>query len=223
MHNALAEAFNNAAQTYNEVSWVQKSAAFELVSLINMDNVHSVLDIGCGTGYASLALHDRYPEAEYTLCDISENMLHVASDTFPKKINTICCNAEYYNFSYYDIAISNLSIQWFSNQCEFIKRIKNQCSLFAFSTLLNTSFKCYRELFDVSPTHQYPSIDDLLELGNFKNYKTKTYIVKFSNFFSVIRYFKKLGAYTKSSGEASSLPLDFGPIVLTYDIFFGVL
>lgn len=222
--NELTEAFSKASYTYNDVAEVQKSAAYDLVSLIDVDHkASSILDIGCGTGYAGLALYDRYPDAEYTLCDISQSMLQVASKTFPKEVKAICCDAEYYDFNHYDIIISNLSIQWFSDTCEFIRRIKENCDLFAFTTLLDTSFECYKRLFDIPPTFNYPSLEKLQNLVDYDYYQKRRYTVKLDNFLAVIRYFRRLGACLTSSENATSIPLDFGPIVLEYDVFFGII
>ena len=209
--------FDNAANSYDSVADVQKSSAKVLANLIDSDEISSVIDIGSGTGNASLELYKKFPSAEYTFCDISENMLKVASEKFPKNITTICCDAENYVFNrHYDLAISNLSMQWFSDLEKFIRRFKTHCNLFAFSTLLDTSFKNYKKLFQLPPTFEYPTADEILRIVP-KQYVIKNYTVEFENFFGVARYFKKLGACLKSHDNRTQLIFKNSSIVLEYD------
>ncbi len=46
--NLIATNFDKAANSYNSVATIQALAAEELASLINFENISSILDIGCG-------------------------------------------------------------------------------------------------------------------------------------------------------------------------------
>ncbi|AAM05140.1 class I SAM-dependent methyltransferase [Methanosarcina acetivorans] len=73
----------------------------------------SILDIGAGTGLLSAFLMKRYPEASFTLIDISEKMLDMAKDRFGKNSNIKYIAADYSKYDFadkYDIVISALSI-----------------------------------------------------------------------------------------------------------------
>lgn len=215
--------FNSAASTYDSVAEVQRKSAKVLIDFLYDRRISSIIDIGCGTGNVSLELYKKYPNAEYTFCDISENMLKIAAEKFPKATKQICCDAENYEFDRsYDLAISNLSMQWFSNPKKFIERIKTYCKWFAFSTLLNTSFESYKKLFELPPTFKYPTLDEILKITPQK-YAIKRYAIEFDNFFGVARYFKKLGAYLKSHNKPVQLASKNSPIILEYEIFFAVV
>jgi tRNA (cmo5U34)-methyltransferase len=41
-----------------------------------------ILDLGAGTGLITSYLYDRYPEAQFTLLDLSEEMLNIAKERF---------------------------------------------------------------------------------------------------------------------------------------------
>lgn len=217
--------FDSSANTYDSVAEIQTLSSRCLVSLLDIENVSSILDVGCGTGNTSLELLKRYPNAEFTLLDISPNMLDVASKKFPKSVDTICCDAESYEFDKsYDLVISNLSVQWFSSLPKFIEKIKKHCCTFAFSTLINTSFERYKDLFQLPPTFDYPSSEKLLsEISNLSTYKIERYTLELENFFAVTRYFKKLGAYLKSNDNSCLKNSGNEKIFLDYDVFFAVL
>ena len=215
--------FDNAANTYDSVAEIQRKSAKVLMDFLDDRKISSIIDIGCGTVNVSLELYKKYPDAEYTFCDISENMLRIAAEKFPKASKQICCDAENYEFDRsYDLAISNLSMQWFSEAEKFIERIKTHCKLFAFSTLLNTSFESYKKLFKFPPTFKYPTLDEILKITP-QQYAIKRYAIELDNFFGVARYFKKLGACLKSHNNPSKLASKNSPIILEYDIFFAVV
>jgi tRNA (cmo5U34)-methyltransferase len=72
-----------------------------------------ILDIGAGTGLLSAFLMERYPEASFTLIDISEKMLDMAKDRFRNNLNVKYIAADYSTYDFvekYDIVISALSI-----------------------------------------------------------------------------------------------------------------
>ncbi|AKJ37484.1 class I SAM-dependent methyltransferase [Methanosarcina barkeri] len=79
---------------------------------VNMENP-KILDIGAGTGFLSAFLMERYPDASFTLIDISEKMLDVAKDRFKGNSNVKYIVADYSKYSFvekYDMVVSALSI-----------------------------------------------------------------------------------------------------------------
>ena len=61
----VRQAFDRAAETYDQYAVLQYDIAervLERLDVIRVD-VRTVLDIGCGTGYCTRALANRYPGA----------------------------------------------------------------------------------------------------------------------------------------------------------------
>lgn len=78
-----------------------------------------VLDIGAGTGLLSSFLSLKYPDANFTLIDISEKMLDLAKIRFENNNNMNFTVSDYteYNFTdKYDIIMSSLSIHHLENE-----------------------------------------------------------------------------------------------------------
>jgi tRNA (cmo5U34)-methyltransferase len=77
-----------------------------------------ILDIGAGTGLLTNFLLQKYPNAKYTLIDISEEMLSIARKRFSNQINIDFIVADYKNYGFtekYDIVASSLSIHHLGN------------------------------------------------------------------------------------------------------------
>ena len=72
----------------------------------------NILDIGAGTGLLTKFLFEKYPEAEFTLIDLSEEMLKVAKSRFEdfEKFKYIVADYTAYNFENFDLIVSSLSI-----------------------------------------------------------------------------------------------------------------
>jgi tRNA (cmo5U34)-methyltransferase len=73
----------------------------------------NILDVGAGTGLLSAFLMKRYPEASFTLIDISEKMLDMAKDRFKGNSNVEYITADYSKHDFaerYDMIVSALSI-----------------------------------------------------------------------------------------------------------------
>lgn len=224
--------FNNSANSYDDSANVQLESSKYLAKIFS-SNIRTyfpknIIDIGCGTGATSFEFLKIYRDAKITLCDISENMINIAEQKI-KNTNSIICDAETYNFdNYYDLAISNLSLQWFENLELFINKIMKQCDHFAFSILTENSFSDYAKLFDIPPTFDYPPIDKLKNLYGLKYHDFQVYDLYFENAFFAAKYFKDLGANTspnnnENSKIISTLLKNKNPIKLNYNIFFGII
>ena len=79
---------------------------------------NSILDLGAGTGLLTKYIYDHFPDAKYTLIDVSEQMLSVAKERFKGLTNFNFIIADYSSEIFkntYDLVISGLSIHHLSN------------------------------------------------------------------------------------------------------------
>lgn len=105
--------FNRAADTYDKYAWHQAEAAKTLLALPGLpEKVGSVLDLGCGTGLASLAAADRYPDAAFRGLDISPDMLKAYRRRF-EEVKLIEADLQTYRFEEpADLVVSSFALQW---------------------------------------------------------------------------------------------------------------
>lgn len=147
----VARNFSRSSKTYDKYAQVQKHMGKKLLTYIE-NKPESILEIGCGTGYLSKILVDRYPNAKIDLCDISEEMLKLAEDRLGSKINRyICGDIEELDLTRkYDLIISNATFQWFNNiekTLEKLNKSLNKDAVILFSTFGNETYKELTESF----------------------------------------------------------------------------
>ena len=73
----------------------------------------SILDIGAGTGLLTSFVYNQYPESNYTIIDISKEMIEQAKKRFNGLGNFEYITADYANYIFakkYDVVVSALSI-----------------------------------------------------------------------------------------------------------------
>jgi tRNA (cmo5U34)-methyltransferase len=113
--------FNNNADNYSDDSRRRRIPCFDEfyqtgAAVLSCDKASPrVLDIGAGTGLYSAYLLKRYPNAELTLIDLSEEMLSLARERFAGRPNTRYLIGDYTEYSFdetFDIVISALSLQF---------------------------------------------------------------------------------------------------------------
>ncbi len=76
----VRRSFDRAAQTYDKTAVLQKQIADEMISRLDFMKIQpaTVVDVGCGTGYALRRLQKRYPQATVMGLDVAPLMLHRA-------------------------------------------------------------------------------------------------------------------------------------------------
>ena len=115
--NESIAAFNAVADSYDRYAMVQHSIGQDLLHRIQLEDPHSILDIGCGTGIFSLGLSNRFPSAHIDAIDAADNMISHCKSTIQKP------NLQFFHthFLYdpvpnnYDLIVSNATFQWLTN------------------------------------------------------------------------------------------------------------
>jgi len=74
--------FSRNAKNYDAYAKVQKKMANTLLDMLDLDSKSrlDILDVGCGTGYLTKLLLDRWPDARITAIDIAPGMIEYARD-----------------------------------------------------------------------------------------------------------------------------------------------
>lgn len=169
----VAAAFSRAAETYDSVAEFQRAVARRLLSLlptvINPLSEHPAqvqhwLDIGCGTGYCSAQLQQRWPNAQGIGLDLAEGMLAFAR-TRCAEISYICADAEQLPLrdNSQDLVFSSLALQWcadFSSVLSEIKRVLKPGGLLLFSSVAEGSLSELR--------NSWQAVDDAAHVNQFR-------------------------------------------------------
>lgn len=114
---AVAASFSRAAASYDAVAELQRTVAGELLAEIDVPAAGEVLDLGCGTGFASARLAER-AGAVYAL-DLAEGMVAHGRARHPalNSVRWLCGDAE--NLPLADASVdavfSSLALQWCEN------------------------------------------------------------------------------------------------------------
>ena len=122
----LKKHFNNEAESFD--TRVQKNIPCYdemLIALINAipDNKKNpkILDLGCGTGNITLKALTRFPEAEVTCLDLSENMIEIAKDKLSDYENIEYVIGDFTQMqtdTKYDVILSSLALHHIPNDEE---------------------------------------------------------------------------------------------------------
>jgi len=168
--------FSRYPEEYNNIAETQKKVAAKIAETITesciplSDNLH-ILEIGCGTGFLTQKLMQRFPNANFTICDISPAMLDFCRKSMPPvksanyavcDITTDCPAGEF------DIITSSLAFQWVEDMQKLMERLRNKLNpggSLTFSTLAKGTFANIANIFssyDIEfPMPHLLSIDEL--------------------------------------------------------------
>ncbi|SDY79899.1 malonyl-ACP O-methyltransferase BioC [Thermoactinomyces sp. DSM 45892] len=117
----VAHRFNRSVLTYDQQARVQKQMAHHLIKLLSYrrNPVERICEIGCGTGYLTGLLIDRYPHAEIVAIDLASKMIEVAKEKVKSPhVQFIVGDAEALQqlvSGPFDLIISNATIQWLTD------------------------------------------------------------------------------------------------------------
>ena len=136
-------AFDRAARGYDAVAVVQGRVREELLGRLDVVRIEPavVLDLGAGTGHASIALKRRYRTAQVVALDLSPAMLAEAArrQTLLRRFRRVCADAAALPLgeASVDLVFSNLVLHWCNDPDAVFRecrRVLRPGGLFTFST-----------------------------------------------------------------------------------------
>lgn len=124
---SISARFAAAAQTYNMESKVQRTVAEKLAaSMLPSEEIDSVLEIGCGTGFLTELLKRRFPRALIYAVDIARPMIDSARERIGEcgRIRWHVADARQFRADReFPLIVSSSALHWMPPASETIKRL----------------------------------------------------------------------------------------------------
>lgn len=194
----IQKRFAKNLDTYNDNAKIQKKMAERLLSFLDRKDFNDILEIGCGTGFLTQLVNEKFSFKTYTANDIVESCEKYVKEINPK-INFIPADIEKAvenSDKKYDLIISNAVFQWVENLESFIKLLiskLNDDGVLLFSTFGPENF---REVnFVLGKTLPYYSANELQEI--IKGYKSvveqEMHVMAFKTPKDILKHIKSTG------------------------------
>jgi malonyl-CoA O-methyltransferase len=148
----IAATFAAAAPGYDAHAHVQRHVAQQLAARVHArwPQLQRVVEIGCGTGNLTTALHQAYPEADLLATDIAQAMVAACTQRVATaqadgavgggQIRFAVADGEHLDVHGADLVVSSLVFQWFADQGAAVRRLAAQAPRLAVATLLDGTF-----------------------------------------------------------------------------------
>lgn len=110
----IADSFGRAAPRYDSAAGLQHQVGEQLLQSI-IGDPSQIMDLGCGTGFHSIQLQQRYPKAQVLGVDISAGMLAYAKARYiDQPMRWLCGDAEDLDVACksQSLIFSNFALQW---------------------------------------------------------------------------------------------------------------
>jgi len=130
----VGRAFGRSAESYDAHAVLQREVADRLVAHLEFSKIRPrrMLDIGCGTGYFSRLLHQRFKRAHLTAVDIAPGMVRAAQDNHPRRMpwmahtGFVLADAVSLPFAdaSFDLVGSSLAMQWVSDPQRMLSEMR---------------------------------------------------------------------------------------------------
>lgn len=176
---AIADSFSRAAEHYDQSAYLQRRIGTKLLSYLpdHLKLTHW-LDLGCGTGYFTHHLTQKFPNSYGVGLDLAEAMLYQAKchthadawvvgdgEHLPLQSNSI------------DLIYSNLAIQWchdFDRVLQEAYRVLKPNGIMLFTSL------CEGTLYELA--HSWKAVDDYQHVNSFLPFSHYQQIIDHSDF-----------------------------------------
>ena len=218
----VRRSFGHAAASYDEHAFLQREIADRLFERLDYIKVapQRVLELGCGTGYATRKLRSRFGEAQLVALDLAPAMCAHARRQAPptpllKRIfgkaagdNFICANAEAIPLQdeSIDVIVSNLTLQWcdVEHVARETARVLRPQGLFMFTSFgpdtlkeLRAAFRAVDDLPHVNTFVDMHDVGDMLLAAGFADpvMDQETITITYTELKTLLRELKGIGAH----------------------------
>jgi len=220
-------AFDRAADSYDEAAVLQRQVNQNLLERFDYINFvpQAILDIGAGTGFATYALHKRFPKANITALDIAESMLKVAKSRqslmskLKKKISFVNAEAECLPFAdnSMDFIYSSLTLQWVNSldlALQECQRVLRPGGMLLFSTFGPDTLKELRHSWQT--VDQNSHVNDFIDMHDVGDamlraqfaepvMDVENFTLTYSDVYKLMHDLKAIGAHNVTSQRAKGL------------------
>jgi trans-aconitate methyltransferase len=179
------------AKNYNEKADLQKNIAKKLCQFAakKITLSRTVLDVGCGTGFAGKEALKLNPALIIHGVDKSQKMLEIASEFYHKTFHVLLEN--FVSDAKYDVAISSMCLQWCENIDEKISLLLENCKELYFAIPQPESLKELANCF-LKEGIENPTLNFKIP-QNLKPFHVECFEEAFPNLLAVFKSFKEIG------------------------------
>lgn len=220
-------AFDRAAQRYDRAAVLQREIADRLLARLDLIKhvPRAIADIGCGTGYGTRALRQRYTRARVFGIDLAPGMVFAARGPQPRwwqigrrRDHYLCGDAERLPIGdrSVDFIFSNLVLQWcdLDRSLREFARILRPGGLLMFTSFGPDTLKELRDAWRAvdRDTHVHDFIDmhdvgDALVRAQFAEpvMDVERLVLTYPNVRAVLKELKELGAHNAARNRPATL------------------
>ncbi|MFT8432281.1 dethiobiotin synthase [Acetobacter orientalis] len=216
--NRIRQSFDSAAQ-YDTAATMQQVAARQLFAQIctklGTKAPARILEIGCGTGFLTQLLHERWPQATLIATDIAPHMLKRTAQRVGDAVQYAVLDAASPDIEGpFDLICGNLVFQWLEQPKAVLARLAGLLApggVLALSTLLEGTFAEWQAACapHESGVPYYPSqqlLADCVPPLCSGKWQAQTAVQPFASAHAFLRHLKQTGAAVPRAGY-SPLPI----------------
>ncbi len=219
----LRRAFEKAAQAYDDAAILQREVANRMLERLDYMLIEPqvILDAGAGTGYCTLDVAQRYPNAQVIALDIASSMLQQTKSKAEASNNISYVNSDVEKIALadnsVDLVVSSLTVQWCNDYIKAFtefKRVLKPSGCLLFTSFGPDALKelrhCWYKVDNDNHVNSFIDMhhigDALLEAG-FKDpvMDTETITVTYKDVYQIMRDLKTIGAHNVLNGRRHSL------------------
>jgi malonyl-CoA O-methyltransferase len=215
----VAESFGRAASTYDQAADFQRQVGQDLLArLPEGRSFRDIIDLGCGTGYFTRALAERY-RRPVTGLDLAEGMLRYARSCSEGTGDWVVADAEALpvRSASQDLLFSSLALQWCPSLDKALaegRRILRPGGCMAFSTLLEGSLdelrQSWKRVDGFVHVNRFGALAELqaqLAAAGFARWECRVepYVLHYDQLSDLTRELKALGAHNLNAGRPGGL------------------
>ncbi|MFL9709180.1 malonyl-ACP O-methyltransferase BioC [Methylobacillus sp. Pita1] len=223
----MRASFDRAAGSYDAAAILQREVRERMLQRLELVKItpRVILDAGCGTGHASVALGKRYRDSQVISLDIAMGMLQQTLAHYPwtkrllgqKRPSALCADIEQLPLkdASLDLIWSNVAIQWcndLDSAFTCMARVLRPEGLLMFSTFGPDTLKELRAASGGDHVHVSRFIDmhdigDALVRAGFSDpvLDVERFVLTYDDVLSVMRDLKAIGAHNAAAGRARGL------------------